>query len=159
MVVLSLSLAHTSLNAQIWKRVKDSVKHRKQYGIFGGISGVNNLNIEAGLFYNRYKFLYTNRRAVGIEVMVWPYRAVAPKISYHAQIFAYAHLGGQAGVYTDFNYFIPFLRPEIGYSYRKYLDLRVGRNLILPQKNDMMNYINKWQVSAICYLRVFSKKK
>lgn len=147
-------------DAQIWKRVKDSVKHKKQYGIYAGVGGFTNLNFDAGLYYNHYKFLYTRRKAIGVEFMSWPYKAFAPKVSYHVQVFSYLHLGGQVGVFTEFKSLCPFLRPEIGYSYRKFLDIRFGKNLQLPFiSNDLSKNINTWQLSAVFYLRVFSKKK
>jgi hypothetical protein len=153
-------LLFSSTEGQIWKRVKDSVKHKKQFGIYAGVGGFTNLNFDAGLYYNHYKFLYTRRKAIGLEVMTWPYKAFAPKFSFHAQVFSYIHVGGQAGVFTDFISLCPFLRPEIGYSYRKFLDIRFGKNIQLPFiSSELSKNMNTWQLSAVFYLRVFNKRK
>jgi len=160
-IVLLLITSFSSIsNAQFWKRVKDSINHKKQYGLYGGFGGFQNFNIDAGLYYNRYKFVYSRRKAVGLEMMVFPYRAFAPKISYHIQVLAYLNVGGQIGVFTDFKSLAPFARPEIGYSYRKYFDIRVGKNFQPPFiTSDLSKQMNTWQVSFVYYLRVFSKKK
>lgn len=144
---------------QIWKRVSDSVKHKKQYGLYSSIGGLNSLYGDVGIYYNKYKILYTQKKAVGLEMMMFPYRAFAPKISWHVQVLAYLHVGAQTGIYTDFKHILPFFRPELGFSYHKFLDIRVGKNIYLPAQNELNQHMNSWQLSFIGYLRVFSKRK